>query len=408
MFRFYLLFYFYYLLVKLKEIFFKYKPSSDGGNKLAWLGAYGNTNIGDDLIFFSIKQYIPDNIKIKLSCRQHNFMAKYGVDTFYRYDRKEVNKTIKESDFVLLGGGGLFEYYQGLDKKIASSIPAYILPLLMARLYNRKYGIIGIGCNIDPFPSYLFRKVFGDIAKKAAFIITRDQKSYQGFLNNGGICQNLTASFDPVFSLALSNLTDKRHVEKDENSLTIGFLLWPYFLHPHFHHSDDITYIYQQVAKDKLAKHREFCTELEKLFTDLEKINIKTVFPLFHFSDKILLDKLNCNYLDEISFNAYFSQLLSCDIIVSMRYHGQITSVINNIPTISITVQEKMTALVSNFKMESLSIDIESFNADKCLEIIKNIMKNKDVMKKEMMDTYEKILREMKSIYTNNITQFFS
>ncbi len=403
--RFYMIFFLTFLSVKVRE--FLFKKSTKPVARLAWFGAYGNTNIGDDLIFFSIKQYIPRNIEIRLSCRQKTSTTDYGVATFYRYDKEQIIREIRNADYVLLGGGGLFEYYQVLHKEnVSRSIPLYLYVLLYARLYGKKYGIVGMGCNEQPFPNVILRTVFGDISRNADFVITRDKKSYNGFLANGGAPKNLFSNYDPVFSLP--SFLNKKEEDKQRSRIVVGFLIWPFFLHPFFHANSNPAELRKVVSKDKLEKHELFCLELRKVFSMLQSLNIDLVFPLFHFSDKILLDELKCSYKDEITFGSYFSQLNECNVVVSMRYHGQITSIANNIPIVSIPVQEKMTALVQNFSLEPYCVDIENFKGEKCLKVIEDVLKNESIIRESLMVDFNKISGEVKSLYNDTVSRFLS
>ena len=166
--------------------------------------------------------------------------------------------------------------------------------------------------------------------------------------------------------------------------------------------------ISKQIAPEKLQKFRAFCNEMNNVFKLLKESGINIIFPLFHFSDKILLDELGCEYNNEISFSSYFSQLKQCDVVVSMRYHGQITTILNNIPLVSIPVQEKMSALVENFKLEDYSIDIEAFNAVQCISIIMNVLKNKEAIKLAQEETFKRISHKVKDLYNRTISEFLA
>jgi len=392
-----------YVIVWLRDFLFRTEKENLKIRSIAWFGAYGNTNIGDDLIFFSLKQYIPDHITIYLSCRQKEPTTNYGIKTFYRQGFSQYN-VIKQSDFVLLGGGGLFEFYR--DSFPTTTLLNYMYPLLMAKYYKKRYAIIGMGCNVQPFQNRFLRNSFNFLTNNAELIITRDEKSSQGFINNNynRNLKNLVSSYDPVFSL--SSII-KNKTAKTSNEITIGFLLWPYYLWPAFHSIQNIDDIREQISAEKWNKHMLFCDELNKLFSILEQKDIKMVFPLFHFSDKVLLDHLKCNYENNITFDTYFSQLTSCDIVISMRYHVQITSIANNIPVISIPVQEKMSALVENFGLEDYSIDIDEFSANKCMEIIDNVMKNKEELKSKLANDYNIIYQKVENAYKENFKKIF-
>ncbi len=391
-----------FFIVQIRSIFINNKRVEI--KNIVWYGAYGNTNLGDDLIFFALRQYIPDHVKIRLSCRQKELLSDYyGVEMFYRGTDLSQYRRIKDSDLVLLGGGGLFEFYKGQFP--ISSLISYMYPLLMARYYRKPYLIVGMGCNIDPFPNIFLRHMFSSLINNASLIIARDQKSYQGFLNNSYIktIRHLISSFDPVFSL--QNISHKG--KKKEGTKKVGFLLWPYYLHPYFHKSTNLVDISRQVSPEQLQKHRYFCEELRKVFSILDKENYQIIFPLFHFSDKILLDELGCSYEDDISFHSYFEQLTSCDIVISMRYHGQITALANNIPLISIVVQEKMSALIKNFELDDYYIDISDFNSVDCVGVVNRVYENRVSVKEHINEKFDSVSNDVKYVYKSNLENLF-
>lgn len=87
----------------------KQKPAND---KIVWFGAYGNSNKGDDFIFWALKKFIPLKYDISLSCRDIRFKNNYGVMTFDKgenvFSVLRNIKLIRDSSFFILGGGGTF------------------------------------------------------------------------------------------------------------------------------------------------------------------------------------------------------------------------------------------------------------------------------------------------------------
>ena len=342
-------------------------------------GAYGNTNIGDNLVFFALRKYFPDSVEIRLSCRERVSSFDYGVNTFFLGDRNEWLHLMKSADLVLLGGGGLFEYYRKATGE--GWMYGHLKPLVYARHYGKKYAIVGIGCNNMLIRNRILRYIFKRVANDAAFIITRDQKSKEGFVKNGVGNKNLTFCFDPVFTYM-----PVKKCEGKQLTMTVGFLIWPFYMWPHFHSATDISVIKSRMSVDKLKAHERFVVELRKCIEELQEKHIKCIFPVFHFSDKILHDEMGIKseYPDPL-FDDYFSAISKCDIIVTMRYHGQITSLLCGKPIISILVQEKMEALAENLGIkDSLSIDIDNFSASDTIAMINRVYSDYNNMVKTL------------------------
>jgi polysaccharide pyruvyl transferase WcaK-like protein len=174
--------------------------------KIAWFGAYGNGNLGDDLIFYSLKRLIKNkNFDISLSIRDIEKTKNYGVPIFTKgeqfYDFGKYLNTIKNADAVFLGGGGLLEYYYP-SKQAYRMLMIYLCPLMIARVYGKSTFVLGMGVNKGKIDNSLVRFVYKHVLSECTFIVTRDDKSKEGLFENG-VKTTIFSSFDPVLSLHL-------------------------------------------------------------------------------------------------------------------------------------------------------------------------------------------------------------
>lgn len=377
-------------------------PKGNAKPKLTWFGAYGNTNIGDDLIYFSLKQFVPQDVEINLSCRQVKPTTNYGVKTFYKgenvFDYPRYKSEIKDATHVILGGGGLFEYYK-FTWPARRVIMNYLAPLMLAIIHKKPFGIVGMGVNEGVIANAPFKYAFKTILNRASFIVTRDEKSVNG-LHNNGVSGNIAWTFDPVFSLTSFLKPPVPTPEKEVKK--IGLLLWPFFLWPNFYKNN------LNANSTQLRQHETFVQEIKTYIATLKQKGFELVFPLFHFSDKIILDELGCTYDDTISIENYFSILKDCDVVVSMRYHGQITSLTNGIPIISIPVQEKMFELSSNFDLKAFEIKPDEFTAEKGIAVTDNLVQNYTEVRNEIIKKSRASKEAVESLYTDKFNTFFS
>lgn len=376
----------------------KYKHINPVNRKrFVWFGAYGNTNIGDGLIFFALKKYLPSDAQIYLSCRERKPTTNFGVPTFYKDDKEKWKQLIKQGDWVLLGGGGLFEYYKESYHKAEFSILGYLMPLVYARLMGKTYAIIGMGCNNLRIPNRLTRYIFKRITSDAAFIITRDQKSAEGFKKNGTKNDKLISCYDPVFNLC----PVKDRSRQQLNQKVAGFLLWPYYMWPYFHSTTNCADIHQKMNEESERKHKLFVENMQDSVHKLASQGITCRFLIFHFSDEVMLEEMGLkNKYHFPTIDNYFKSISECDIIISMRYHGQITALLYNKPLISISVQEKMDALVDNFNLKDYSIDIEDFESNKLINMIDKIYSNYELVVKEQNEKTIEKQRVVQQTYT--------
>ena len=379
---------FMFLFVLAKTIKLRQKKNN---HKVVWFGAYGNSNKGDDLIFWGLKKYIPNDYEISLSCRDVSFKDEYGIRTFKKGENvyslyRNVGEIVKSSVFVL-GGGGLFESYDDSEDSRRLKL-AYIAPFLIARICGLKTLVLGIGCNKARSSSRLLEKALAFVYTHSDIIVTRDAKS----LNGLAICANSVNSnahwtFDPVFTLPT------KKIPKEKN---VSFLLWPYFLWPEFYTLKAL----HNLNKQKKEKHALFLAKIKKAIGFVRSRGYLPVFPEFHFSDKMLVEDLG-EEIYPCDRGEYMELIGKSALVVTMRYHGQITSLLNRTPFISLVVQEKMSALVQNMAVEQFSFsDISEFDERIFEKMMDNALAFDWTQKFELFESYKK---QAHSLYMDNV-----
>lgn len=383
---------FIFLFVLAKTI----KPRQKKNNhKVVWFGAYGNSNKGDDFIFYGLKKYIPNDYEISLSCRDVSFKNEYGkIRTFQKGENvyslyRNVCEIVKSSVFVL-GGGGLFESYDDSEDSRRLKL-AYIAPFLIARICGLKTLVLGIGCNKTRSSSRLLEKALAFVYTHSDIIITRDAKSLNGLAKcANSINTNAYWTFDPVFTLPMRNIPKEKYV---------SFLLWPYFLWPEFYTPKTL----HNLNKQKKEKHALFLAKIKKAIGVVRSRGYLPVFPEFHFSDKMLVTDLGEEIYpcDKVK---YMELIGKSTLVVTMRYHGQITSLLNRTPFISFVVQEKMGALVQNMGVELFSFpDISEFDNGIFEKMIDKALVFDWSQKFELFESYQK---QAHSIYMDNVYSY--
>ena len=325
-------------------------------HKVTWFGAYGNGNLGDDLIFFSLKRLLSKNgFDIRLSIRDFKKAKSYGVSLFSKgeqvYDFWRYLDLIRNSDAIFLGGGGLLEYYYP-SKQAYRMIIIYLCPLMIAKVFRKPTFVFGIGVNSDKIENPAVRLIYRMVLSSCEIIVTRDEKSKTGLLRNG-VNTKIESSFDPVLSLDFKSL--KKKPKKSDNKKRIGILLWPYFLWPHFYdYSGNIGF-------EKQGKHRIFKEKIKELICLLEQeFNVEAL--TFHFSDTLLYKELDVVYNKDASLMDFLRKTASVDLLISMRYHGLITGLLFESPVISISVQQKMDALMKNYDLKEYNHSALNFD----------------------------------------------
>lgn len=356
---------------------------------VTWFGAYGNGNLGDDLIFYSLKRLLDHNdFKILLSIRDLKKSKFYGVPIFVKgeqfYDFYKYLNKIKSADTVFLGGGGLLEYYYP-SKQAYRMIMIYLCPLMIARIFNKPTFVLGMGVNKERIDKRFIRYVYRHVLSECELIVTRDEKSKQGLIKNG-VSTKIINSYDPVLSLNFN--FDKSKTQKKK----IGFLLWPYFKWPHFYENS------ASIGSKKEHLHNNFVKKIKQLIESLIP-DYELHFLTFHFSDTLLYKELNLKYPKKAKLNTFIKQVSNLDLLVSMRYHGQITSFLNKTPVIALSVQQKMDALMKNYEMEQFNNDIYNLSVEKIINDIRNIFNSEEEIVKHIQQKNNELRASIEQTY---------
>jgi polysaccharide pyruvyl transferase WcaK-like protein len=149
-------------------------------------------------------------------------------------------------------------------------------------------------------------------------------------------------------------------------------------LWPHFYENSEIIDIKKQ------AQHNNFVKQIKALIENL-KDEYELEFLTFHFSDTLLYRELGVEYNKKARLDTFIKQVSSLDLLVSMRYHGQITGFLTETPVVSISVQQKMDALMTNYQFDHYNNSIYNFSETKVLEDINEIFSNKEKVINEII-----------------------
>jgi polysaccharide pyruvyl transferase CsaB len=155
--------------------------------KIVVAGNYGANNLGDELILEGLLKTLrtvkpaveitvmcasPNKIKEKFEINScHKFPA--GLRSLIAYSLngnfKKTRKAVKECDFFILGGGGLF------DDTSLKAVWIWSVQALFAYLYKRP--VVMYGQNLKPIKSKFCQRMVKKLFKKASFIAVRDEDS---------------------------------------------------------------------------------------------------------------------------------------------------------------------------------------------------------------------------------------
>ncbi len=354
--------------------------------KIVISGYYGYDNLGDEAVLETILTNIRaklGNVEITvLSSNPSKTSEKYGVKSAYRAKLGPVIKAIKNADVLISGGGSLLQ-----DVTSRLSIFYYLGIIAIAKLCGTKVMVYSQG--IGPINKPINQAITKHILNKVDAITVREKHSKQD-LKDIGIVREVIVTADPVISMSVAHAPNGHEILKsngaqyDQKKPSIGFAFRGKYIN------------------DQLVDR------VENLVRKLShNIDANFVFiPYFHDED------VNVNYavakkLGELGI--YVDKRLDCgemlgvtdqmDVLVGVRLHSLIYAAICNVPMVAISYDPKI-----NYFMETLGLeaefDIDSFNVDKLVCKIKEVLENKESYSKKLDDK----VSELKTLLEQNET----
>ncbi|MBT4456598.1 hypothetical protein HOC54_05660 [Candidatus Peregrinibacteria bacterium] len=155
--------------------------------KFGIIGNYGASNVGDELILegllATIRKSKPAAEIVVLSANPSHTREKFEVKSVHKFPAgprsifsyllngnfKKTKAQIKECDYVIVGGGGLF------DDSSFKAIWIWTVQTYMA--YSLKKKVIMYGQSIKEPRSSLTKKIIKKLFKKSSFVAVRDEDS---------------------------------------------------------------------------------------------------------------------------------------------------------------------------------------------------------------------------------------
>jgi polysaccharide pyruvyl transferase CsaB len=311
------------------------------------IGNYGANNLGDELILEGLLKTIrgvkpaakitvlsanPAQTSEKFDIRSvRKFPAGFRSIFAYLFNGQlsKTIKAVKKSDFVIIGGGGLFD-----DSQFRA---VWIWSIQAATAYLLKRKVIMYGQSIKPIKSKLAQKCVKKLFKKAKFIAVRDEDSKKVLkkLIRGKkiyLMPDLIFKLEPKFEQAKDN--------------KILFCLRDYAGKPDDFDTNLAKFINHILKKDKNLKIEfiPFKKELDEKYiaTILEKITEKDRTHIHKFTEK------------RREVERIFT---TSKVVIGMRLHSILMAIVTRTPFIAINYNPKVRNILETLRLQKFVIE---------------------------------------------------
>jgi len=320
-------------------------------------GYYGAGNLGDEAILSAIlaglRPEFSDLNYTVCSWQPAHTKQLHGVEAVSWTEISEIARSVAMMDLVIVGGGGLFQDYWGLDpdsylRRNHGGISTYGSLPLLAEIFGIPCMLFGVG--IGPLISELAQKHTLKAAQRCQEITLRDQHAYQELLGIGfdpedSQSPRVSVFADPAFSLMISDSSRRKadsilnrfNIPPESQLLGVNLRYWerpepPSIWLP----------IVAEGIQNFLRKQKDFQVILlpfqrfdESQFTDDVAI-CEELGQLLDLPGKIHL-------VSDVDDPGVMQSLISrCSLLVGMRLHAVIFAIQNGVPPAVLSYDPKV------------------------------------------------------------------
>ena len=347
--------------------------------KILIAGYYGLKNTGDEAILSAMLADIKsqnENVSFTIvSGDIQDTKKRHGVQAVDWSDVQQISKVVEKSDLIILGGGGLFQDYWGVDKSVLltenakrSSIPYYGSFAYWAALYNKPFMIYAVG--VGPLGTEEGKELTSSVFSMADSVTLRDNYSKEILVSLGIPEDTLLVTSDPVLNLVSSDKDRAKEILLSEgidcdNEKLVG-----------------VTIRNWRAGGEKANWHKNLSSALDKL---IDEHNVKILFIPFQVGEEEYDDdrlaaydvtnrmkyKKNVVLLPESYSVDIIAGMIGCvDILVGMRLHSLIFAVNESIPFIGLVYDPKVNSFIESLKLGEYAHNIEELDENKLFRSI--------------------------------------
>jgi polysaccharide pyruvyl transferase CsaB len=332
------------------------------------VGYYGFGNVGDEAVLSTMlaefRARRPNARIVVASGDPARTTAAHGVEAVAWNDMAAIHRAVQVCDLVLIGGGGLFHDYWGIDPDTFLTdghwgIAYYAGPALLAALYGKRLMLYAVG--VGPLHSAHGMRLTRLAAQAAHAITVRDAGS-RAILESIGIPGNrVRITDDPGFAFHPSTVSDL------PSALPRGFPLkrpvlgaalrhWSVGVHPDF-------------------LERELASALD-IFLDRTGGSVVLV-PFQNLSGERENDRATATRILEqmrlreraaitdgqATPDRAYAALQQCDAVLGMRLHALIFAAAAGVPAVPLSYDPTIDGIVGQLGLAPFACDVKSVHA---------------------------------------------
>ncbi len=354
-------------------------------------GYYGFGNTGDEAILAALlaglRSLEPSTRFVVVSGNPDHTRDSYRVEAVPWQDPAAIADEVRQSDLVIIGGGGLFQDYWGVHPGTLltpqhGGISFYAGPAVLAALSRRPLALYGLG--FGPLDSAHARRFTRGVCQAASFLSVRDAGS-RDLLGAVGVAPDrILLSADPAFTLAFERLHPEdvlagAGIEPRTPIVGVALRNWAMGADPAFWERE-------VAAALDLFLERNGGT---LLFVPFEKSPWAggDDFDLASRIRQRLRHADRAAALTGLRGPAETAGLLAgCDLVLGMRLHSLIFAASGGVPHVGLAYDAKVTELFARTGLPDLALPIGDVTARGLLDRLTRAHEGRDALRPKILD----------------------
>ena len=337
-------------------------------------GYFGRGNAGDEAILEGMLRdlhaEIPGADLTVVSHDPSRTRAVHGVVSVPHQDVPGLIEQVRESDLVILGGGGLFHDYwpcnpDSILTPSQSGLCFYTAIPLLAGLLGTPCMIYAAG--VGPLRGEEARESVRQVFHHATAASVRDPESLSLLQSIGALRDGLTVEVtaDPAFTAVPASKEEARRllsllgVAATDRPIGIAPRHWNFNVDPHVwqaelaraldlfcrHHSASIVFMpFQQEAGSVLEDDTRVCHGVRDAMIAKDRVAIVEE-PIGHGLLRAVISE--------------------CQLVIAMRMHAALFALASGVPVVGLAYDPKVVSLMAKFGLDALALSPQAWQAER-------------------------------------------
>ena len=326
-------------------------------------GYYGFGNTGDEAILSAMVEHLrgqrADLHLTATSATPDATAAALGIHSVLWSDAFAIMEAIRLTDLVIIGGGGLFHDYSGVDPASFLTdnhwgISFYTGPAAIAILFGKPVMLYAVG--VGPIFSDHARSFTKFACDVSARITVRDAGSRMLLESLGVPADRIAVTADVAFGLPLSQDSFALDSHAERPRIAVALRPWHIGVDPAF---------WEHEVAGGLDRFLDF-NPGSLVFIPFQRLGgspeddtliAQRVQAAMKYKDRTAL--LDSN----LSPQQIITVLAQCDLVIGMRLHSMILGMLAGVPVLALSYDAKVHQLMERAALEAFDLDIRSFDS---------------------------------------------